>query len=97
MKIHIPPEDVRRWEIESQQPEGPLTEVTVSDLCICEGMGCYSGITDIHAHVTATWANGAKRREPISMSREEQRAWLVRHRPDLLSDWEDGADWLINQ
>jgi len=28
------------------------------------------------------------RREPIPLSREEQRDWLIENRPDLLADWE---------
>src|SRR5437899_2737155 len=94
---HITPEDFERYRIESQEPEGDLVEVTVGDLEICEGMGCYTGMADIHAHITARWSNGAKRREPISAGKDEQRRWLADHRPDLLGDWEEGHGWLWNE
>ena len=97
MVFYFSADDIRRWEIESQEPAGALTDVTVGDACICEGMGCYGGFADIHGHVTATWANGAKRVEPLPLGPYEQRTWLLEHRPDLIDDWEHGRDWLINQ
>src|SRR5262245_51162893 len=88
MIVRFTKEDLERWRVESQEPAGDLTLITVGDARICEGEGGYNGIADIHAHVTARWANGAMRREPIPLSREEQRDWLIENRPDLLADWE---------
>ncbi len=94
MKIRITPEDLKRYRIESQEPAGELKLVTVSTIRICEGEGCYSGVADIHAHVTALWANGAVRRQPIPLTRDEQRDWLLENRPDLLEVWQSGDGWM---
>jgi hypothetical protein len=94
MRIRITAKDLERYRIESQEPSGALTEVTVSAAHICEGEGCYSGIADVHAHVTARWTNGAVRREPIALTRDEQREWLLANRPDLLDDWQSGDGWM---
>lgn len=92
MRMEVTADEIERWRIESQLPGGNLAEVTIGEIEICESMGCYSG-ADIHSHLTARWENGAKRREPIPLSADEQRAWLLAHRPDLYPDWRRGEGW----
>jgi len=91
--IRFTPEDIERWEVESQEPRGDIVEVTVSEVGICEGAGCYSGLADIHPHVTCRWENGAVRREAIPLTVDEQRDWLLQHRRDLYVDWLSDKDW----
>jgi hypothetical protein len=93
MIIELAHEDIERWRIESQPPQGQLVEVTVSDIEICEGMGCYCGLADIYPHVVCRWENGAKRREPIPLPLSVQRDWLLTHRRELYPDWLSGESW----
>jgi hypothetical protein len=93
MMVRLTAEGLHRWNTESQEPRGDISEITVSAVGICEGAGCNNGFADIHAHLTVRWTNGAVRRWRFDPEHQEQRDWLAAHRPDLLSDWEAGDGW----
>lgn len=93
MLIHITSDEAKRWEVESRAPQGELVDITVSDIHICEGAGCYSGFADVHPHLMRRWENGAARREPIELTWSQQRDWLLEHRRDLYLNWLSGKGW----
>jgi hypothetical protein len=94
MMIEFTQADIDEARAKSLEPLGPVLDVKVDDLDICET--CFHG-ADVHAHVLATWENGATRRQPISIGHDMQREWMLTHRRDLYRDWLAGEGWAHRQ